>query len=112
MAEVMLGRGAVSSQAIVPSWVISGPVLRACFWLQGTRRVQEASASEIVDGNDTHAEGGDPRPHHCPMQKRVCPGVSAVSIKQRKQIKLYSRLTNTPEPDVDSMEFEDAARFV
>ena len=33
----------------------------------------------------------------------VCPGVVAVSPKQRKHITLYSRLTTTPEPDVEAM---------
>ena len=33
-----------------------------------------------------------------------------MSLKQRKAIKLYSRLTSTPEPDIDAMDFTDAAR--
>lgn len=63
-------------------------------------------------GNGTHAACGAPRPHHCPQQKQICPGVNAVSLKQRKQIKLFSRLTTTPEPDVDSMDFGVAARWL
>ena len=107
----------------------------------GTRRRQlgEEDASPLSGGlvntsNSTHTAEGDPRPHHCPAQRRVCPvgslslslslslssshthtrthtqGVSAVSLKQRKAIKLYSRLTSTPEPDIDAMDFTDAAR--
>ena len=51
----------------------------------------------------THFEDGKPRPHHCPSLEMVCPGVVAVSPKQRKHITLYSRLTTTPEPDVEAM---------
>lgn len=93
MAEVMAGRGA------------------------GTRRRQLGDGAATVSwglatSNDTHTVEGDPRPHHCPAQRRVCPGVSSVSIKQRKQIKLYSRLTSTPEPDIGRMNFTDAAHWL
>ena len=53
--------------------------------------------------NVTHFDDGKPRPHHCPSLEMVCPGVVAVSPKQRKHITLYSRLTTTPEPDVEAM---------
>ena len=92
MADIMAGRGA------------------------GTRRLQGNSSSSAgvrdQGGNGTHSEDGAPKPHHCPMQKRVCPGTNAVSVKQRKQIRLYSRLTNTPEPNIDSMVFGEAAAWL
>jgi hypothetical protein len=53
--------------------------------------------------NVTHFEDGTPRPHHCPSQGLVCPGVLAVTPKQRKHIQLYSRLTTAPEPDIEAM---------
>jgi hypothetical protein len=59
------------------------------------------SSSEAF--NTTHFADGRPRPHHCPSQGQVCPGVLAVTPKQRKHIQLYSRLTTTPEPDVEAM---------
>ena len=53
--------------------------------------------------NVTHFDDGKPRPHHCPSQGLVCPGVLAVTPKQRKHIQLYSRLTTAPEPAIEAM---------
>ena len=135
MAEVMAGRGAGTRRR----QQVLGDDAAA---LSGGRGVTMAS-------NETHTAEGEPRPHHCPAQRRVCPGVSSVSIKQRKQvrkrifcailsfkmivyqdklginigktppksgdfsqIKLYSRLTSSPEPDIERMDFTDAARWL
>jgi hypothetical protein len=72
--------------------------------------LQANSSSTDASGNSsgatfivTHFEDGTPRPHHCPSQGLVCPGVLAVTPKQRKHIQLYSRLTTAPEPDIETM---------
>ena len=65
-----------------------------------------------LGGNTTHDSKGAPRPHHCPSTATVCPGVLVVTPKQRKTIRLYSRLTMTPEPDVDALNFDDAERWL
>ena len=63
-------------------------------------------------GNSTHNKVGEPHPHHCPNQAAVCPGVLALTPKQRKNIRLYSRLTTTPEPDTGAMDFDMAERWL
>ena len=52
-----------------------------------------------------HDAEGWPLAHHCPREAQVTP-------KQRKNIRLYSRLTMAPEPDVESMTHDDADRWL
>ena len=55
-------------------------------------------------------EEGSPDPQHCGRvaPHNGCPGVTAINTKQRNTITLLSRLTVTPEPDLDSMDYDDA----
>lgn len=57
-------------------------------------------------------------PHHCPHaansasgQESICPGVKTASIRHRRQIKMLSKLTDTPEPNVDEMNYAEAAQY-
>ena len=72
----------------------------------GAEFINTESVGITVNGttfNVTHFDDGTPRPHHCPSQGLVCPGVLAVTPKQRKNMQLYSRLTLAPEPNIEAM---------
>ena len=50
-------------------------------------------------------------PQHCSSQivgEGACLGVDAVTQKQRNMLELYSALTHTPIPDVESMGYAEA----
>merc|ERR1712080_398595 len=56
--------------------------------------------------------------HHCPAphnsesgNESICPGLTTANVRQRRLISLYSKLTNTPEPDVNSMTYGEAAQY-
>ena len=61
-------------------------------------------------GSERAEEEGGPNPQHCGRvaPHNGCPGVTAINTKQRNTITLLSRLTVTPEPDLDSMDYDDA----
>ena len=53
---------------------------------------------------------------HCPHpansesgQQSICPGLKTANTRQRRLISLYSKLANTPEPNVDAMTYDEAA---
>ena len=54
---------------------------------------------------------------HCPHEANsknhegICPGLQTANVRQRRLISLYSKLVNTPEPDVDSMTYDEAAKY-
>jgi hypothetical protein len=50
---------------------------------------------------------GRPAPEHCGRQEQTCRGLGVVNVRQRRFIKLYSRLTLTPEPNYERMSFHD-----
>lgn len=61
------------------------------------------------DGDDDNDDDDDaPIPQHCGRKEQVCHGPDAITIKQKRQIKLFARLTKTPEPDVEVMSNGDA----
>eukprot|EP01051_Picozoa_sp_SAG22_P005625 SAG22_NODE_339_length_12034_cov_3.087474_2_plen_250_part_00 len=52
------------------------------------------------------------QPQHCSMERpphEACMGAAAVTAKQWKSVDLYSSLTMTPRPDIDSMTHQDAS---
>ena len=58
-----------------------------------------------------------PRPQHCSASlaregKKSCLGVKAVTAKQRKLIELYAILTMTPQPNVGSMDNNEAGKWL
>ena len=59
------------------------------------------------------SEDDGPDPQHCGRvaPHNSCPGVTEVNTKQRNQIRLLSRLTMTPEPDVDTMDYDGAEEW-
>ena len=68
--------------------------------------------SDDDDDNDDDGDDDDdddlPIPQHCSRKEQVCRGPDAITVKQKRQIKLFSRLTKTPEPDVEVMSNGDA----
>jgi hypothetical protein len=58
------------------------------------------------------AAGGGPTPQHCGLQEATCNGLEVVNVRQRRYIKLYSKLTMTPEPDYDALTFADAEAWL
>ena len=83
-------------------------------------------ASEKAANNATYSLF-DPSPwdqpfvaQHCPhvansiaakdrKPESLCPGLKTANVKQRREIALYSKLASTPQPDVDSMTYDEAA---
>ena len=55
-------------------------------------------------------------PQHCSATQgdsaRSCQGRGHTTVKQRRTIRVLSRLTTTPEPNIDAMDAEDAARYI
>lgn len=51
-------------------------------------------------------------PQHCGQKEKICRGPEAVSVKQRRNIKLFSRLTKKAEPNVDDMTNNEADRWL
>jgi phospholipase C len=77
---------------------------------KGRRRTHTAdgaaSEAEVAAGVEQHCSsvhGGPEQP---------CRGLSHVNLKQRRNLRTLSRLTATPEPDIDSMNVDDAARWI
>ena len=51
--------------------------------------------------------------HHDAISPQVpCAGVKVPNLKQRRNLRLLSQLTNSPEPDVESMTFTEADRWI
>jgi hypothetical protein len=53
-------------------------------------------------------EQGRPNPQHCGLQEATCNGLASVNVRQRRYLKLYSKLAMTPEPDYETMTHADA----
>ena len=76
------------------------------------RRLEPAplSSSGIASGMSAAAVAAAP-PQHCSSQivgEGACLGGHAVTQKQRNLLELYSALTHTPMPDIDSMGHAEA----
>ena len=51
--------------------------------------------------------------HHDALSPQVpCAGVKVPNLKQRRNLRLLSQLTNSPEPHVESMTFTEADRWI
>jgi len=55
---------------------------------------------------------GSPAPEHCGLQEQTCRGLGVANVRQKRFIKLYSRLTLTPEPDYDALDFDAAEEWL
>ena len=70
---------------------------------------------ELEDSSDfrrAQEMGGAAVPQHCSATQgdsaRSCQGRGHTTVKQRRTIRVLSRLTTTPEPNIDAMDAEDA----
>lgn len=61
-----------------------------------------------LEQGQQHLAVGGPEPQHCSLQTQVCHTPTNVTMKQRKRITWFSRLTSTPEPNVESMTSAEA----
>ena len=84
----------------------------------GSPKEEEAADDEDdAAGFPVKHEGRDAAPpHHCSASfeevgKERCQGPRAVTAKQRLQIGLYGALTQTPLPDVESMDYTSAGEW-
>eukprot|EP01052_Picozoa_sp_SAG31_P023216 SAG31_NODE_1899_length_6960_cov_18.360880_4_plen_167_part_00 len=51
-------------------------------------------------------------PQHCGLQEATCNGLDVVNVRQRRYIKLYSKLTMTPEPNYEALDFQSAEKWL
>ena len=55
---------------------------------------------------DAHDEGAL-IPQHCSAKDATCDGLRVLNVRQRRYLKLYSKLTMTPEPQYEGMSWAD-----
>ena len=51
-------------------------------------------------------------PQHCSLQAQTCEGMGAVTTKQKRKMEEIAALTMHPLPDIESMDFTSADRFL
>ena len=54
-----------------------------------------------VPNGTAHEQG--PEPQHCSHEERICRGAAHITVKQRRSIELFARLTRVSLPDTEAM---------
>jgi phospholipase C len=81
----------------------------------GERRQHRRALSVGVAGAVQKASASPPAQHCSSIHGEPevpCAGVKVPNLKQRRNLRLLSQLTNSPEPDVESMTFTEADRWI
>jgi len=72
--------------------------------------------SDDDDDDDASPVPQVPAPQHCSSwhggNETLCKGVQYANLKQRRQMRLFSAMTNSPEPDADKMSFSEADQWI
>ena len=51
-------------------------------------------------------------PQHCSLRDATCDGLRVLNVRQKRHIKLYSKLTMSPEPDYEGMSFAQGEEWL
>lgn len=68
--------------------------------------------ARVEQAPEEREQPAGPEPQHCSLEAQVCRSPAHVTMKQRKQVGWFSRLTHVPEPDVDSMTSGEVQRWL
>ena len=66
----------------------------------------------MLEAQATAHEAGVKVPQHCSLNDATCDGLRAVNVRQKRYIRLYSKLTMTPEPDYEDMTFVEGEEWL
>jgi hypothetical protein len=77
-----------------------------------TEMLRPAQAVQQQVGPSAPREAQPVEPRHCGGPERKCTAKEFVSSKQRNQIPLMARLTMSPEPDIDGINWMEANQWL